>query len=79
MSYEGGISALQKIIFHDPLQRVLILTVSEDIKDLLTCLSFGIKGYLLKNIDTHFLSNAIKKVMQEKLILRHITMDGSKQ
>lgn len=68
MPSEGGLSVLQKIMFHDPLQRVLILTVSEDIEDLSTCLSFGIKGYLLKNIDTHFLSNAIKKVMQDKYV-----------
>jgi two-component system, NarL family, nitrate/nitrite response regulator NarL len=38
-----------------------MLTVSEDAEDLLEALRFGARGYLLKNIDTDFLLDSIKR------------------
>jgi two-component system, NarL family, nitrate/nitrite response regulator NarL len=41
---------------------VLMLTVSEDAEDLLDTLQSGARGYLLKNIDTEYFVDAIRRV-----------------
>ncbi|MDP1673294.1 MAG: response regulator transcription factor [Burkholderiales bacterium] len=44
-----------------PGTRVLMLTVSEDAEDLLDTLRAGAAGYLLKNIDTDYFMDAIRR------------------
>lgn len=44
-----------------PQTRVLMLTVSEDAEDLLDTLRAGAAGYLLKNIDTEYFVDAIRR------------------
>lgn len=44
-----------------PQTRVLMLTVSEDAEDLLVTLRAGAAGYLLKNIDTEYFVDAIRR------------------
>lgn len=41
--------------------QVVMLTVSEDAEDLLEALRIGARGYLLKNIDTDFLLDSIRR------------------
>ncbi|MBV2235572.1 MAG: response regulator transcription factor [Sterolibacterium sp.] len=60
-----GREAVSLVIDEAPTARVLMLTVSEDVDDLLQALRAGAHGYLLKNIETDFLVRAI-----------HSTLDG---
>jgi two-component system, NarL family, nitrate/nitrite response regulator NarL len=39
-----------------------MLTVSEDADDLVACLRGGARGYLLKNIDGEFLTDAVRRL-----------------
>lgn len=57
----GGLEALQLLQEELPQTQVVMLTVSEDAEDLLEALRFGARGYLLKNIDTDFLLDSIKR------------------
>jgi len=57
----GGLEALQLLQEELPLAQVVMLTVSEDAQDLLDALRIGARGYLLKNIDTDFLLDSIKR------------------
>jgi two-component system nitrate/nitrite response regulator NarL len=52
-----------------PATRVLMLTVSEDAEDLIACLRAGARGYLLKNIETEFLLDAIRRVMHGEAVI----------
>lgn len=63
MPVMAGKETLQQLLNADPKLNVLILTVSEDDDDLLECMKIGAKGYLLKNIDTDFLLNSIRKTL----------------
>lgn len=55
-----GREAVRLIVEEVPEVRVVMLTVSEDAEDLVECLRAGAAGYLLKNIDTDYLVNAIQ-------------------
>ena len=44
-----------------PTTEIIMLTVSEDADDLLEALRAGARGYLLKNIETEFLLDAIRR------------------
>jgi len=44
-----------------PESAIVMLTVSEDAEDLSTALKAGASGYLLKNIDTEYLTRAIRR------------------
>jgi two-component system nitrate/nitrite response regulator NarL len=46
-----GMEATRQIKQHHPQIRIVILTVSDDVADLLTALQFGAQGYLLKNME----------------------------
>jgi DNA-binding NarL/FixJ family response regulator len=46
-----GMEATRRIRQHYPQIRIVILTVSDDLADLLTALQFGAQGYLLKNME----------------------------
>jgi two-component system nitrate/nitrite response regulator NarL len=46
-----------------PQARVLMLTVSEDERDLAAALRGGARGYLLKTMDSEMLASAIQRTM----------------
>jgi two-component system, NarL family, nitrate/nitrite response regulator NarL len=57
----GGREAVRTLSEDLPATRVLMLTVSEDADDLLDTLHAGAAGYLLKNIDTEYFVDAIRR------------------
>jgi len=57
----SGLEAMQLIVEDLPETAVLMLTVSEEAEDLSTALRNGARGYLLKNIEADYLTQAIKK------------------
>jgi len=52
-----------------PLAQIIMLTVSEDAEDLLEALRAGARGYLLKNIDTEFLLEAIRLAAKAESVM----------
>ena len=59
----NGIDALAGFKASAPQARVLILTVSEDERDLAAALRGGARGYLLKTMDSEMLASAIQRTM----------------
>ena len=57
----SGLEAVKVIAEELPAVRVLMLTVSEDAQDLMDALRGGACGYLLKNIETDALLDAIRR------------------
>ena len=57
----SGVETLQLLAQDCPGSAVVMLTVSEDAEDLGTALKAGASGYLLKNIDTDYLTRAIRR------------------
>jgi len=57
----SGLEAVKVIAEEIPEARVLMLTVSEDAQDLMEALRAGASGYLLKNIETDALIDAIRR------------------
>ncbi|MFZ6766777.1 response regulator [Undibacterium sp. Di26W] len=57
----SGLEAMQLIVEDLPDTAVLMLTVSEEAEDLTTALKNGARGYLLKNIEAEYLTQAIKR------------------
>lgn len=57
----SGLEAMQLIVEDMPEIAVLMLTVSEEAEDLSTALKNGARGYLLKNIEADYLTQAIKR------------------
>jgi len=47
----SGLEAVRKIRLAFPQIHVVMLTVSDDVKDLFTAIQFGAQGYLLKNME----------------------------
>jgi two-component system nitrate/nitrite response regulator NarL len=72
-----GISGLEagKVIAEEmPEVHVLMLTVSEDAQDLMEALRAGASGYLLKNIETDMLVDALRKAAQgESVVSQQMT------
>ncbi len=64
-----GTEALPLMLNHQTDLTVIMLTVSEDSHDLTECMRQGARGYLLKNIDTHFLLNSIQKALDGDSVL----------
>ena len=56
----SGREAVKLLAEEAPECNVLLLTVSEDAEDLIETIRAGARGYLLKNIETEFLLNAIR-------------------
>lgn len=56
----SGRDAVRLIAEEAPGAHIIMLTVSEDAEDLIDCLRAGAQGYLLKNIDTDFLLDALR-------------------
>ncbi len=59
----SGGEAVRLIVEEVPETRVLMLTVSEDAEDLVNTLRAGASGYLLKNIETEALIDAIRRTV----------------
>ncbi|MGV7207221.1 two-component system response regulator NarL [Oxalobacteraceae bacterium A2-2] len=57
----SGLETLQLMRQDSPDSAIVMLTVSEDADDLATALRAGASGYLLKNIDTDYLTRAIRR------------------
>lgn len=58
-----GVDALAGLLEAAPKSRILMLTVSEDERDLAAALRGGARGYLLKTVDSEVMSAAIISVM----------------
>ncbi len=70
----NGVDALPGLLEAVPGVRVLILTVSEDERDLAAALRGGACGYLLKTIEGDALSLAIRRVMRgESVVAEEMT------
>jgi two-component system nitrate/nitrite response regulator NarL len=60
----SGLEAVKVMAEEIPEVHVLMLTVSEDAQDLMDALRAGASGYLLKNIETDMLIDAIRRAAQ---------------
>jgi len=60
----NGVDVLPALREAAPATRVVMLTVSEDERDLVAALDAGASGYLLKTIEGDALAQAIRRVMQ---------------
>jgi two-component system nitrate/nitrite response regulator NarL len=70
----SGLEAVKVISEEMPEVNVLMLTVSEDAQDLMEALRAGACGYLLKNIETDTLVDAIRKAAQgESVVSQQMT------
>lgn len=65
----SGREALQLILDDLPQTKVVMLTVSENADDLMEALRAGASGYLLKNIDADFLTNAVRRAAQGAAVM----------
>ena len=65
----SGREALQLILEDQPQTRVVMLTVSENADDLMDTLRAGALGYLLKNIDADYLTNAVRRAAQGEAVM----------
>lgn len=65
----SGLQALPLLKEEAPQAQVVLLTVSEDAEDLLEALRIGARGYLLKNIDTDFLLDAIRRAASGESVM----------
>ncbi len=70
----SGLEAVKVIVEEVPGAHVLMLTVSEDAQDLMEALRAGACGYLLKNIETDTLIDAIRRAAQgESVVAQQMT------
>jgi two-component system nitrate/nitrite response regulator NarL len=58
----SGVQALASLREAVPEAAIAMLTVSEEAEDLMACLRAGASGYLLKNIESAFLTDAIRRL-----------------
>lgn len=61
MPVTGGLVTIPLLRDEVPKTEIIMLTVSEDTDDLLEALRMGARGYLLKNIETEFLLDSIRR------------------
>lgn len=64
-----GREALAQILSTNPEQAVVMLTVSEDSADLTDCMKIGARGFLLKNINSDFLLESIRRAVDGDSVL----------
>lgn len=57
----GGLVTIPLLREEAPQTEIIMLTVSEDAEDLMEALRAGARGYLLKNIETDFLLDSIRR------------------
>ncbi|HWI13701.1 MAG TPA: response regulator transcription factor [Burkholderiales bacterium] len=65
----SGREAVRMITEELPQVNVLMLTVSESAEDLVHCLKAGARGYLLKNIDADFFSDAVRRAARGEAVV----------
>lgn len=65
----NGLAAIPLLREEVPKSEIIMLTVSEDADDLLEALRAGARGYLLKNIETDFLINAIRQAASGQSVM----------
>lgn len=65
----SGLQVIALLREEAPLAQVIMLTVSEDAEDLLEALRAGARGYLLKNIETDFLLDAIARAAKAESVM----------
>jgi two-component system nitrate/nitrite response regulator NarL len=65
----SGKDVLKLLLEEAPEAKVLMLTVSEDADDLIDTLRAGAAGYLLKNIDTEALLDAVRRAAQGESVV----------
>jgi two-component system nitrate/nitrite response regulator NarL len=65
----SGRDAVKLLAEEVPACNVLLLTVSEDAEDLIETIRAGARGYLLKNIETDFLLNAIRSAARGESVV----------
>lgn len=65
----SGLEAIPLLREEAPQTEVIMLTVSEDAEDLLDALRAGARGYLLKNIETDFLLESIRRAAAGESVL----------
>ena len=65
----GGLKFIALLREEMPTAQIIMLTVSEDAEDLLEALRAGARGYLLKNIETDFLLDAIRRAAKAESVM----------
>ena len=65
----SGIDALHAILKEAPGTHIVMLTVSEDTDDLMLALRAGAQGYLLKNIESDFLVDAVRRAADGESVM----------
>lgn len=65
----SGLEAIPLLREEVPQTEVIMLTVSEDGDDLLESLRIGARGYLLKNIETDFLLDSIRRAAKGESVM----------
>lgn len=65
----SGLEAIPLLREEAPQAQIVMLTVSEDAEDLLEALRIGARGYLLKNIDTEFLLDSIRRAANGESVM----------
>ncbi|MBZ4201314.1 MAG: response regulator transcription factor [Methylotenera sp.] len=69
MPLTSGLQIISLLREEVPLAQIIMLTVSEDAEDLLEALRAGARGYLLKNIETDFLLDAIRRAAKAESVM----------
>lgn len=65
----SGLEIIPLLREEAPQSQVIMLTVSEDAEDLMEALRIGACGYLLKNIDTDFLLDSIRRAASGESVM----------
>lgn len=65
----SGLEAMTLLREAAPNAQIIMLTVSEDSDDLLNALRAGARGYLLKNIETEFLVDSIRRASRGESVM----------
>ena len=65
----SGIDALQAILKDAPGTHIVMLTVSEEADDLMVALRAGALGYLLKNIESDFLVESVRRAADGESVM----------
>lgn len=65
----SGLGTIPLLREEAPQAQIVMLTVSEDAEDLLEALRAGARGYLLKNIETDFLLDSIRRAANGESVM----------
>ena len=65
----SGIDAMQAILKETPGTHIVMLTVSEEADDLVLALRAGALGYLLKNIESDFLVESVRRAADGEAVM----------